>query len=403
MKALLSVLCATVLVVVSAHAQTHYPVGRKNFFFENPTGQGSPRISCTVFYPAVSTGDKTPILRRSGGWPVVVFLHGHSLPGFLYVELGFHLAERGYLTVLKSTTRYDADLQYKDALALIPALQFEHLRKGAFLQGQLDTDRMGLAGHSMGGGNTIRVLTATRRFKAAVVFAPWIGFGSKWVEKEAALVRTPIAIITGQGDTISPWDKHGSVLFDQLKAPDSKTLYVLNKDCDHLNVVAWINSTRPWAKEVFEGSMDVATGVLDHYLLNDQRGLDRVVGPASKTNKRLFQHKVRAARPEYFKSGPEGLGKTTLLHIMSAPGPAAHFVSYRASRIPTPFGLFFLDLSTVMLPVIGFVAQSGVLPMPWKIPDDTRLKGAYMTFQGLGMGRSGVRLTTTSVDLFVPK
>jgi hypothetical protein len=78
-------------------------------------------------------------------------------------------------------------------------------------------------------------------------------------------------------------------------------------------------------------------------------------------------------------------------------------VSYRASRIPTPFGLFFLDLSTVMLPVIGFVAQSGVLPMPWKIPDDTRLKGAYMTFQGLGMGRSGVRLTTTSVDLFVPK
>ncbi len=126
-----------------------------------------------------------------GKFPVIIALHGYIDPS-VYQTLDYttryadDLASAGYLVIHPNLRGYppsDAGENLfrvgmaVDVLNLIAILNSEGGLPGA-LQAA-DPSRVGMWGHSMGGGITTRVLTVSQDVKAAVLYAPMSGDEAK--------------------------------------------------------------------------------------------------------------------------------------------------------------------------------------------------------------------------------
>ncbi|MCA8969854.1 MAG: hypothetical protein KDC95_08730, partial [Planctomycetes bacterium] len=87
-----ALLTALVLLASSLIAQGPYKVGARYEAFINPTSSGSSLLYSSVYYPATTDGYQAPIVKRTGGHPVLVFLHGFGAVGQMYPELAFDWA-----------------------------------------------------------------------------------------------------------------------------------------------------------------------------------------------------------------------------------------------------------------------------------------------------------------------
>ncbi len=165
MRSLLVAFCLSLPIAAQS-------AGYQDFSFPNTTGQGSATIPSRVYYPATSSGLDAPLLPAPGGHPVVVFLHGQGRLGNDYSLAGDHLASRGYVVVLPNTGQFTGGVVRLDGIALFSVLQTINGVPGHFLEGALDMSRAGLAGHSVGGGNTVVALATDPGYVAGLCFAP---------------------------------------------------------------------------------------------------------------------------------------------------------------------------------------------------------------------------------------
>jgi dipeptidyl aminopeptidase/acylaminoacyl peptidase len=131
-----------------------------------------------------------------GPFPLLIFNHGHISPSIYTVGRGLrreqdYMARRGF-AVLHTDYRghgesdpspmvektYDGNLEYAmDSVNAILAVRAANLP-------QIDAQRVGMLGHSMGGGVTLAILTARPDLVDAVLYAPvhanvWENF-SRW-------------------------------------------------------------------------------------------------------------------------------------------------------------------------------------------------------------------------------
>ena len=139
------------------------------------------------------------------GYPVVVFLHGLSFSSRMYGSLGEALVTAGFIGVFSDTARFDSIQQRADAAALFEALGVANSDPDSPLFGRIDLERMGLAGHSMGGGSTIHVLAENPGYRAGFCFAP--GRGRRSFAASAPRVSVPIGIVHGRRDRILPFER----------------------------------------------------------------------------------------------------------------------------------------------------------------------------------------------------
>jgi predicted esterase/predicted Ser/Thr protein kinase len=126
-------------------------------------------------------------------------------------------------------------------------------------RGDIDRERLGLYGVSMGAVNAVRFLAVYPRFKAAVLSSGGLSFSApaevnSW--NFASRVRTPVLMVNGKYDFVFPLDTNQRVLFNALgtKEPDKRHVQF---DGGHRNLV-----TRP----------DLIGEILDWF--------DRYLGPA---------------------------------------------------------------------------------------------------------------------------
>jgi len=154
-----------------------------------------------VLYPAQRDGPHTPGRRDGAPYPLVVFSHGFTGDGPAYTPFLRRLAAWGYVVAAPTFPRTSrgapggprlADYvnQPRDVRVVIDALA-RSARPGRAaraggavtldgdttpLAGLLDTDRVAVAGHSLGGATTIGVAFHTccrdRRVRAAIPIAP---------------------------------------------------------------------------------------------------------------------------------------------------------------------------------------------------------------------------------------
>ncbi len=113
-----------------------------------------------------------------GGWPVVIFNHGYIPPAQYrtterYVSYVDAFARKGYM-VLRSDYRGHGNSEGEAAGSYgSPAYTIDVLNAVAAIKGFPDAnpDRIGMWGHSMGGGITLRAMVVTSDIKAGVIWA----------------------------------------------------------------------------------------------------------------------------------------------------------------------------------------------------------------------------------------
>lgn len=171
------------------------------------------------------------------GWPTIVIVPGHHCAPDDYTQLRDTLLRRGYGVALFAWDD-NSDLQaarWDERLAtLVQGLHDETRRLTSPLRATVDTAKLGILGHSLGGA--VATLRAARdpRFKALAVFGP--GGQDAGFLDEARAVRGATIAIDGSLDRVTPPDEHGGVV--AARANTAAKAHVIIRDGNHPNAPA---------------------------------------------------------------------------------------------------------------------------------------------------------------------
>ena len=132
-----------------------------------------------------ATADAVP-MKRTGGWPVVLFSPGFGVERELYTGLVEDLASHGYVVVAIDHPHDAGIVEFPDGHVVIPASQMDitraltvrvadtrfvltelaRLARSGVFAGRLDLGRIGMFGHSLGGAAAASTMLVDRRLRA---------------------------------------------------------------------------------------------------------------------------------------------------------------------------------------------------------------------------------------------
>lgn len=389
---------AAAVLSIAATAQTTLSVGTRAVAWANPTAHGSVTLAATVHYPALTAGVDVPLLPRPGGWPVVVFLHGYGLLGNAYAALAGAWASSGFVVVLSDTCQFDWDCQEQDGRALYSAVIAQNAATTSPFFGAFDVARIGLAGHSMGGTSIGNLLAANPGYRCAMTLAPATPFGSN-----ASAITIPFGIVVGEADNVTPPLGYAQPYYNAVTSHGSlKFLYLLDAACDHLNVSGL--TPLPWSPvttQVFERSVAVSRGFLQHCLRAGPTGLESAIGPAALADPHFSSLQREALIPQMWTDARFRLGTSTRVSIAIEGAFAGLFASPAAiAPFPTGIGDLEIDPTLAFSLGIGFSNPDQRVDLVVNIPNDPLLLGTDVAMQSLGETPVGV--VKLSNPVFLP-
>lgn len=194
-------------------------------------------------------------------------------PGFLGTSetvdwWGPRLASHGFIViVMDPNSVYDQPAQRATQLmACLDELEDQNNDSGSPIYGRVDSNRVGLMGHSMGGGGT---LIATEDnpsvIKAAIPMAPWNALSTNFSD-----ITTPTLVIACEADLIAPVAQHARPFYDSIPSNVPKAFLEINNG-DHLAVMNG---------DVFEGMLGkYGVAWMKVFLDGDQRYMQFLCGP----------------------------------------------------------------------------------------------------------------------------
>ncbi len=362
-------------------------VGWRDAEFPNPTDAGTPKLAARLYYPAFGSGQNAPLAPNSGGYPVVVFLHGFGGLGRFYPELGERLAEAGFIAVLSDTAQTEPQVQRDDGIALLPALASAADQLGPIWSGAFDVQRAAICGHSMGGGNTIRVLAADVGYRTGVCFAPWagpeVGPEAPFSEVYAPSITTPLLIIHGEGDEQVGWTESSQPYFDGATGYSGLKVFArFGQSGTHSNVVRLSGIPTLIDRLVLQRSLDTVVGWLAATLTNEPRGLEQVLSDPLLEDPRVAQVQVTVREPQVWLDRVAVVGGSVGIRLAGQPGIAGLFVAAQPAFLPTPFGPLLLDPASTAGLNSTPIPASGPQQTLIGIPDDPALIGTSVWLQG---------------------
>ena len=370
-------LCNLVLasVAVTATAQATYPVGSSLMSWRDVPGASSTRLDAYVMYPATAAGVDQPVFPVSGGWPVVVFLHGFGLVGSDYHALGAKWAETGLVVVMLQSGQWNYHELRADALAAIPALQIANTTPGSALLGALDTSRIGLAGHSMGGGVAGLVLRREVGYRCGIALAP-VSPGSN----VPRAIGVPFGLVVGTGDLVTPWQAHAQPYYQALAATGGmKFLYLLDGTCDHMNIVGLTGSL---SGAVFTRTASVTAGFFGHLLRRDPFALEECVGPTAQAEPHLVSLAQSVVVPQQWGAESLRLGTVARISVGAEPGEAGIVAAdYLSLPFPTLYGALLVNPATASIWTVGSVGQERRFDAWLDVPNQSSLVGMPVALQ----------------------
>jgi hypothetical protein len=376
-----------------------YAVGTTYPVWSNVTGIGTPAMAVAVHYPAAAPGFDVPVLPSVNGWPVVVFLHGFDRLGDDYIDVGRRLAAAGFIAVLPNTSRLDYLGLRDDALAMPSLLTDANSATGTVLQRAMDLGRIGLAGHSMGGG-IVGVVLATPGLgyrcglglapvDPAVVFGPIV-----------AQVTVPFGIVAGEGDVTTPPPATAVPYFLTLgTASGLKFLYLMNSDCAHLNIAGLATTPSP---AVFPRVMDISVGFFRHFLTEDTAALEHCVGPAALAEPRLVALEQQIAQPQIWVGEPARIGRRVRISVAAEEGLGGVLAAFSfGPGTLTPLGTLLLDSATAFTLATGDADRERRIDASFQVPNNPALVGFTIALQAVGAAASSPLLLGSAIPLTV--
>jgi len=133
--------------------------------------------------------------------------------------LGPRLASHGFVVIgIETNSRFDQPASRGQQL--LAAL--DYLVNSSSVRTRVDSTRLAVAGHSMGGGGTLEAASDRPSLQAAIPLAPW-NTDKSWTE-----LRVPTLIIGGESDTVAPVSSHSIPFYNSIPASAEKAYLELN-------------------------------------------------------------------------------------------------------------------------------------------------------------------------------
>ncbi|URN17303.1 MULTISPECIES: dienelactone hydrolase family protein [Streptomyces] len=164
----------------------------------------------TVYYPT-TTGD--------GTFGAVSVCPGYMGTQSSIAWLGPRLASQGFAVfVIDTITPQDQpDSRGRQLLAAL-----DHLTRDSSLRTRVDSTRLGVMGHSMGGGGSLAAAKSRPSLQAAVPLMPWHQ-DKTWPE-----LRTPTMIFGAENDNIAPVASHAEPFYGSLPSSLDRAYLEMN-------------------------------------------------------------------------------------------------------------------------------------------------------------------------------
>ncbi|MFJ8823316.1 alpha/beta hydrolase family protein [Streptomyces sp. NPDC102467] len=152
----------------------------------------------TIYYPS-STAD--------GTFGAIAISPGYTAYQSSIAWLGPRLASQGFVvfTIDTNTTLDQPDSRGRQLLSAL-----DYLTQTSSVRSRIDTSRLGVMGHSMGGGGTLEAAKSRPSLQAAIPLTGW-NLDKTWPE-----VRTPTLVVGADGDTIAPVATHSEPFYTSL-------------------------------------------------------------------------------------------------------------------------------------------------------------------------------------------
>ncbi|MER5630748.1 alpha/beta hydrolase family protein [Streptomyces nitrosporeus] len=152
----------------------------------------------TIYYPT-STSD--------GTFGAIAISPGFTAYQSSIAWLGPRLASQGFVVfTIDTNTTMDQPASRGDQL--LAAL--DYLTGESSVRSRIDTSRLGVMGHSMGGGGTLEAAKERPSLQAAIPLTGW-NLDKTWPE-----VKTPTMVIGADGDTVASVTTHSKPFYNSL-------------------------------------------------------------------------------------------------------------------------------------------------------------------------------------------
>ena len=193
------------------------------------TGTGVAEFaSATIFYPLTLSFDAP-----NGG---VVMVPGYRNTPPAYDWWGPMLASVGVITMIIETNTPEDSLEARKN-ALIAGVEFlkaENDNPDSPIRNKLDTSNVGIMGHSLGGGASLRAAEELgSQIKAVIPLTPYCCELGQSFEGDLSGVDVPTLIVTSAEDTVAPPETHGRLLYDSINSSTSR-IYLEFAEGDHM-------------------------------------------------------------------------------------------------------------------------------------------------------------------------
>ncbi|MFF8279810.1 alpha/beta hydrolase family protein [Streptomyces lateritius] len=164
----------------------------------------------TIYYPT-STAD--------GTFGAVVISPGFTAYESSIAWLGPRLASQGFVvfTIDTLTTVDQPDSRGRQLLAAL-----DYLTQRSSVRGRVDGTRLGVMGHSMGGGGALEAAKTRPSLQAAIPLTGW-NTDKSWPE-----IKTPTLVVGADGDTVAPVASHSEPFYESLPRTLDKAYLELN-------------------------------------------------------------------------------------------------------------------------------------------------------------------------------
>lgn len=169
-------------------------------------------LQVTVWWPGPDPAPRP----RPARVPAVAFGHGYLAPPAAYAGTLAHLAAHGFVVVAPETERGPAPRHA--ALAEDLARGLAWLVSGAdgvpALRDATDAERLGLLGHSMGGGCAVLAAAGNPRVRSLSTMAASRTRPS--AVEAAGRLRVPTQFLAAERDAMTPVDRHQRPMFEAV-------------------------------------------------------------------------------------------------------------------------------------------------------------------------------------------
>ncbi|MFI2433489.1 dienelactone hydrolase family protein [Streptomyces sp. NPDC018693] len=164
----------------------------------------------TIYYPTTTT---------DGTFGAVAISPGFTGTQSSIAWLGPRLASQGFVVfTIDTITTLDApDSRGRQLLAAL-----DYLTQRSSVRSRVDSGRLGVMGHSMGGGGSLEAAKTRPSLQAAIPLTPW-NLDKTWPE-----IATPTLIIGADGDTIAPVSSHAEPFYTSLPSSLDRAYLELN-------------------------------------------------------------------------------------------------------------------------------------------------------------------------------